>query len=572
MNSLWRGNWRTRIRIASGLVLMAYVLLHFLNIAAGLFGPEAMDGFQAFRQTVTRSVVGTVILYAALLAHMLLALWRLARRRTLRMPVGEAVQTVLGLLIPLALVDHIVFTRLMHEMHGVQDSYGYLINLIFGTQDGMIQTTLLFIVWIHGCMGLHFWLSTERWWRAGLPAFTGFATLVPVLAFLGFGAEGQRLRVAMADPETQQAMFAEWGMPGIPVFQQMISLAAVVWWVVAAVLMAVALAYLLRKLIRRRRSVRITYVDGPSISATKGGTLLEMSRAGGVPHTALCGGRGRCTTCRVIVEEGAELLHPPSATEERSLRAVNAPPNARLACQIRPTDPMTVFRVFQPDGKRGRAHASQGQEQELAVLFLDIRGFTSRTTGQLPYDVVFLLNRFFDAIVPSVTDAGGTVDKYLGDGFLALFETGDARSSAQAGLRAVEGIGTALRNFNAELEAEGTEPVAIGLGLHLGEVVIGEIGATGNAPRTLIGDTVNTASRLEAKTKDLSVQLLVSEAVLRAAGHDPERVELHALDLRGLTEPLPAMSLECASDLSAQLVEFGVASASEQVKSAQSAT
>ena len=113
------------------------------------------------------------------------------------------------------------------------------------------------------------------------------------------------------------------------------------------------------------------------------------------PHTALCGGKGRCTTCRVIVEDGADQLPEPSDIEARSLAAVSAPEGARLACQIRPTEPITAFRMFRPDGARHRAHASQGQERQLAVLFLDMRGFTSRTTGQLPYDIVFLLNRFF---------------------------------------------------------------------------------------------------------------------------------------------------------------------------------
>lgn len=553
MRDIWRGSWATRIRIGSGLVLMLYALLHFLNIGLGLFGPDAMDAFQGARQVITRSWPGTVLIYGALLIHAGLAMWRLALRGTLRMPVWEAVQLTLGLLIPLALVDHVVFTRLGHDLYAVNDRYDFLIGLIFGTRDGLYQSLLLLVVWTHGCIGLHFWLRRQRWWHRNLALWTGGAVLVPAFAVTGFLAEGRRVRIELADPQRQAELFAQWNWPSMEVFGALIALAGMLWWAIAGLMGLAALAYLGRKIVLGRRSVRISYVDGPDITAPKGVTLLEMSRANGVPHTALCGGRGRCTTCRVIVEDGADLLHPPSAAEARSLRAVNAPPNARLACQIRPTDPLTVFRVFQADGKRGRAHASQGQESRLAVLFLDIRGFTARTTGQLPYDVVFLLNRFFDAVVPSILNQGGRVDKYLGDGFLALFETRDAASSARAALDAVQGIGDALTGFNAAMEAEGAAPVRIGIGLHLGDVVLGEIGAAQHAPRTLIGDTVNTASRLEGATKTLGVELLISGDVLAAAGYDPGTLPLQMLELRGVAEPLAALAVERSAGLAATL-------------------
>ncbi len=556
MRELWRGTRATQIRIASGLILMLYVLLHFLNIGLGLIGPDAMNAFQDARQIVTRSWLGSVVIYGALLAHGGLALWRVARRGTLRMPAWEATQTVLGLLIPLFLVDHFVFTRFAHEVYDVNDEYGYLIGLIWKTPDGLIQNTLMVIVWLHGCVGLHFWLAGQNWWRRSLPALSSLAALVPGFAIVGYIVEGRRVSAAMSDPDYPVNLFDAWNWPDRATFISLIDQAGTIWWVTAALMLLAFIVYVARRLILRRGSVRVSYVDGPDINAAKGTTLLEMSRTNGVPHTSLCGGRGRCTTCRVIVETGAELLHPPSPAEERSLRAVDAPPNARLACQIKPTDPLTVFRVFQPDGKRGRAHASQGDEQELAVLFLDIRGFTARTTGQLPYDVVFLLNRFFDSVVPAVIEAGGTVDKYLGDGFLALFETKDSRSSARAGLQAVQEISKALEQFNEDLRAEGSESIKIGMGLHLGEVVIGEIGASGNAPRTLIGDTVNTASRLEAKTKDLAVQLLISQSVLSAAGLDAKPSDLDVLELRGVAEALPSLAVVDAVNLHKILANF----------------
>ena len=212
-----------------------------------------------------------------------------------------------------------------------------------------------------------------------------------------------------------------------------------------------------------------------------------------------------------------------------------------------------MFRVFREDGKRGRAHASQGKEAQLAILFLDMRGFTARTHGQLPYDVVFLLNRFFDEIVPPIIAAGGTVDKYLGDGLMAVFETDTPEKSATAALIAVEGIAKALADFNTTLSDEGSATIAIGIGVHLGNVVLGEIGAAGLAPRTLIGDTVNTASRLEGQTKTLGVQALVSLDVLTAAGLTTDGADLMSLDLRGRETSLVALPVQDATILRSYL-------------------
>lgn len=546
-NALWRGGWQTQARIITGLILFTYAFLHFFNIGLGLVSTEAMEVMEDVQRAIIRNPVGSIVLYAALLLHAGLALTSLANRRTLRMPFSETLQIILGLLIPLQLIPHLVQTRFAHEIYEVNDEISYLVTLMWGNISIWQQSLLLLIVWIHGCIGLHFWLRLTRWWQRATPYLIGGAVLVPGFAFAGLLTEGRRMWALFGDPDLRAQIIEFFRWPDAETFAALFSVkdtGLLVFWLLLAF---TALIHFGRRLARRRHSIRIRYVDGPEIVSEKGLTLLEMSQAKGIPHTALCGGKGRCTTCRVIIEDGAELLHPPSEAEQRSLRAVNAPPNARLACQIRPSAPATVFRVFRPEGGRNRAHASQGQERQLAILFLDMRGFTARTTGQLPYDVVFLLNRFFDAIVPSVTGAGGTVDKYLGDGLLAIFETPDSHSSALAALDAAAGIGSALQTFNRTLQAEGSPSVKIGIGVHLGELVLGEIGAAGNAPRTIIGDTVNTASRLEAETKALAVELLVSEAVLNAAGIDSQDLELQEFQLRGVSEPLAALPVKKAA-------------------------
>lgn len=557
MGDLWRGNWATKARIASGLILFVYALLHFLNIGLGLFSPDWMAVAQDWRQVVTRSLPGTVLLYGALVTHAALALGRLAARRTLRLPLWEVVQIGLGLFIPALLLTHIVYTRGAHTLYGVDDEMAYLAGLTWGTTSGWQQAALVLIVWTHGCMGLHFWLRGRARWRRHLPLLAGLAVLVPAFALAGFLTEGRRMAALYADPVVRARVQAGFNLPDSAGFARLWDLKEALHGGFWGLLALLALGTAALRLLSRARTVRVSYVDGPRVVVSKGMTLLEISRANGVPHTALCGGRGRCTTCRVVIEEGAETLPPPDPDEVQSLAAVGATANTRLACRIRPTESLTVFRVFRPDGRLRRAHASEGQEREMAILFLDIRGFTARTTGQLPYDVVFLLNRFFDAIVPAITRAGGTVDKYLGDGLLAIYEAGTPAASAQAALASVADIGTALAAFNDGLRSEGAAPLRIGMGLHLGDLVLGEIGAAGNAPRTIIGETVNTASRLEAATKEQGVELLVSEAVLTTAGLATGGLTLVPLDLRGVAHPLRALAVPRAMTLPALLTSPG---------------
>lgn len=543
----------SRLRIASGLVLFVFAFFHFINIGLGLFHTDLLHGMQDGRKTVSRHGIGTVLLYAALLVHAGLALISIAQRRTLRMPFSVALQVVLGLLIPLQLISHLVQTRYAHEIFGVNDEMGYIIVLMWPNSAIWMQSLLLLLVWVHGCIGLHMWLRLTFWWRKLTPYLIGVAVFIPGFALVGLLTEGRRIWSDFADPDLREQYIEHYNWPSPETFQDLFAVkdnTLLVFW---GALALTGVIYVGRKLWRRRHSVRIRYVNGPEVVSEKGMTLLEMSHANGIPHTALCGGKGRCTTCRVVVEEGENQLHPPTEIEARSLRAIGAPDGTRLACQVRPTDPVTVFRVFRPDGARDRAHASQGQERQLAVLFLDMRGFTARTTGQLPYDIVFLLNRFFDAIVPAITAQGGVVDKYMGDGLLAMFETADTKSSALAGLQAAVEIGQALKRFNQQLEAEGSAAVRIGMGLHIGDLVLGEIGAAKHAPRTIIGDAVNVASRLEAETKALGVELLVSDKVLQAAGLQCDPSDLRDFNLRGVTEPVPALPVQNASELESQI-------------------
>ncbi len=191
-----------RVRLWGGLTLFAYVLVHLGNHALGLISLGAMErGLTPGRSSSGAARRGWLLLYSALITHLGLGLWALYRRRTLRMPAWEAVQLVLGLTIPALLLSHIAGTRVTDALLGTTPSYARVLLFlwVFDPVAGARQTLLLLIVWIHGCMGLHFWLQFRRWYPRVALAFFAAALLVPVLALLGFAA-GAREAAALLGP------------------------------------------------------------------------------------------------------------------------------------------------------------------------------------------------------------------------------------------------------------------------------------------------------------------------------------------------------------------------------------
>ena len=176
------------VRLGTGLILLAYLTTHFLNHALGIVSLVAMESGRVWFLLLWRQPVATGALYGALVTHALLGLWALYRRRTLRMPAWEATQLVLGLTIPPLLVAHVVGNRLAHELYGIDDFYArvLLVYWVASPWRGAIQTLLVLIAWIHGCMGIHFWLRFRPWYPRAAVWLVGIAVAIPVLALAGF--------------------------------------------------------------------------------------------------------------------------------------------------------------------------------------------------------------------------------------------------------------------------------------------------------------------------------------------------------------------------------------------------
>ena len=517
-------------RLVSGLVLFVFALTHFLNHALGHVSLETMEAAQTIRSGLWRSWPGTVLLYGAAAVHIALGLGKLVRRRTWRMAPWEAAQIALGLTIPFLIAAHVATTRLHSSLNGGEDAYNVVLRAMW-PDVALKQSLLLLIVWVHAMIGFHFWLRLKPWYAALSPVLLGAAVLVPALAITGW-IEGARM--------------AEIALPGPPIPPDMVerrSLLAIRTetgvWAASALLVAAIVA--MRLWGRLRGGPTITYPGGRRVRGASGATLLEISRAAGVPHASVCGGRGRCTTCRVLVIEGTETLPPANPTEAAALGRIHAPPAVRLACQIRPRHalmirPLIPFREAAPAA--GADAYRWGVERRITVMFADLRSFTNLAERLYPYDSVFLLNRYFEIMSQAIERHGGEIDKFLGDGIMALFGVAPARGAgSRDALMAARDMLKGLDRLNEEFEAALAGQLRMGLGIHMGPVVLGRVGGRA-AGLTALGDSVNIASRLEGLNKEFGSTLVVSDAALRASGLTIEGAEAHEVAVRGRGEML----------------------------------
>lgn len=182
----------------------------------------------------------------------------------------------------------------------------------------------------------------------------------------------------------------------------------------------------------------------------------------------------------------------------------------------------------------GNVQLGAGKRQRVCVLFADIRGFTARSEKSSPEDIIELLNGYFAQMTEAIHKHGGVVDKFIGDGIMAFFGAPQALEHPQRkALEAAQEMLLRLHSFNSALAARNIEPVAIGIGIHAGEVVLGYIGSEARHEYTAIGDTVNAASRLEGMTKTLGYPVVCSAAVAEAVPGSAELADLGEQSVRG---------------------------------------
>src|SRR6516225_1965638 len=451
-----------QVRLASGLVLFTYLVSHFLNHALGNISVEALTEGVHYHTLFWQFLPVAIILYTAVLVHFSLGIWALYQRRQFAWRTIELLQLLLGLSIPLLIASHIIGARLGETLFGHEKLYPQELYAFWVARPirAWQMSIVLVIAWMHGCIGLHFWLRMKAFYAKLAPYLLGAVVL----------ARGARLLIE-----------------------------------------------------RRGGMIALSYGNGKTIRVPKGLSVLEASLRYNVPHASVCGGRARCSTCRIRIIGDCSSLPEPSPREAFVLARVGtSDPSIRLACQLRPTADLSFFQLFLPNTSTANEHASNptriGQERYLVSLFVDMRGSTRLAEKMLPFDTVFVVNRFLSAVAQAVTESGGRPNQFVGDGMLALFGlASSAQAACRQALKAAALIAKNVDDVNQFLSHDLREPIRFGIGIHGGEVIVGDIGYRDHMVFTALGDAVNVAARLQEMTKSLSCQAIVSEEVLLTA-------------------------------------------------------
>ena len=394
----------------------------------------------------------------AFVVHFSNALWSIYIRRSLRLIRWEWAQLLLGLCIPALLIPHVSATRVAASVFDVTSYYNtvLLAQWLFAPWLGVLQVLGVLTVWTHACIGIHFWLRTKLWYPSLRVWFFGFALLLPALALAGYVSAGNEVLREAKDPDyvresiedanvTQEAVvgvhrieYAGWGI------------------YVGLLLLPFAARGVRAWYHRRRRPPMLAHAGGRSVPILPGATVLETLRENGIAHASVCGGRARCTTCRILVTKGLERLPAASGLEAIALERIGGTPGMRLACQVRPTADIAVMPLLAADA--GAIDGSvrgglEGRERPITVVFVDMRGSTTLGEAKLPYDVLFILNQFFHEMTKALVATNGHYSQFTGDGLMALYglyEDDPTRGAADA-LRGAREMLAARRS--AELPA-----------------------------------------------------------------------------------------------------------------------
>lgn len=260
--------------------------------------------------------------------------------------------------------------------------------------------------------------------------------------------------------------------------------------------------------------------DGKDFPALPDESVLEAALRAGIHVAHACDGYARCSTCRIHVDHGA--VSPRNTLEQNMAKRLVFDESLRLACQARAESDLRIRRLVLDDDdlalldQRLRRHTAPatGRELELAIVFADLRGFTSFSERLPPHDVIHVLNRFTHAMGQCIQHHEGVINNFMGDGLLALFGLDDP--GPQQALNAVRGTLEMLSAMDAlqpYLRSAYGQDLDIRIGIHFGVAVLGSVEGGGRTQMTAIGDDVNFASRIEGACKAAEARLLVSETM-----------------------------------------------------------
>ncbi|HAQ79717.1 adenylate/guanylate cyclase domain-containing protein [Bradyrhizobium viridifuturi] len=560
LQDMARGIGQRQVRLVTGTIMFAYLISHFLNHALGNISTEALAIGVYYHTEFWRFLPVAIVFYSACLVHTALGIWALFERREFHWKAIEPLQLALGLSVPMLVIVHVVGVRLGQALYGHEKLYPQELYTFFIASPNRLWQMLavLVVAWVHGCIGLYFWLRMRPFFKRAAPFLLAGAVLIPTLAMLGIYQAGRATIADYQDPDwrREELSVQKLGTAAQGAMLEKITDDLTIGYL--GLLGLVLLARGARTLLERRGGmIALSYGNGRTLRVPKGLSVLEASLRYNVPHASVCGGRARCSTCRIRVIGDHAALPEPSPREAFVLHRVGTDdPSIRLACQLRPTGDLTFFQLFLPSTMSANAHAGNptrvGQERYLVSMFVDMRGSTQLAEKRLPFDTVFIVNRFLGAVSQAVLEAGGRPNQFIGDGMLALFGlSSDRHEACRQALRAAALIATNIDELNQFLSHDLREPIRFGIGIHGGEVIVGDIGYRDHMVFTALGDAVNVAARLQDMTKALACEAVISDEVRVTAGLADDALPAQEVAIRGRNEPMTVRTVEATRILSA---------------------
>ena len=552
-----------QLRICSGSLLFFYALTHLLNHSINVISIEAADFVREnYFHLIWKNPIAYFFLYASLLIHIILGFYSILTRKSFKITGREWVQILFPVLALLVLLQHIAGGFILTQFD-VDIKYSLLYAILSSKPDELVAGAVLFslmviFIWVHGVIGIHGLLKFNfKHYPKYMFGFKFIYWFVPIGAVLGF-ISGLRETSVLASIENlkgnenfimfflgaiPQEAFAYLGpveplvMNNYPIF-------------VLAVLVIAVLNVLRAKYFGR---VKISYPGGNEFSVPKGTTVLEASRLAGIPHVSVCGGKGRCTTCRVKVTSGLSNVPQPNAHEARVISKLGFDNDVRLACQLKPSKNVSIIPLLSPETTEIKSRdpiGLSGKEKETVVVFVDLRDFTKLSESKLPYDVVYILNKYYSVCGEIIERNKGRLDKFIGDGIMAIFDgSNELNTNCKNSMRAAIEMSNGIKDLNNQMKSDFSEELRFGIGIHAGNAIVGMMGYGNTVSETVVGDNVNIASRLEELNKKFGTELVVSKDVIDSAKINSKQFNSEKIKIRGREKELEIFSLKKAFDL-----------------------
>jgi adenylate cyclase len=552
-----------QLRIYTGSLLFFYALTHLLNHSVNVVSIEAADFVREnYFHFIWKNPVAYFLLYASLAIHIILGFYSILTKKSFKITGREWIQILFPVLALLVLLQHIAGGFLLTRFE-VDIKYSLLYALLSSDPNELVAGAVLFslmviFIWVHGVIGIHGLLKFNfKSYQRYMFGFKFIYWFVPIGAVLGFIA-GLRETSVLATIENlkgnENFIMSFFGAIPQEAFAYIAPVEPLVMNNYPVFVLAVLVLCILN-VVRARYfgRVKISYPGGNEFSVPRGTTILEASRLAGIPHVSVCGGKGRCTTCRVKVVSGIEDVSEPNAHEARVIKRLGLDADVRLACQLKPSKNLSVIPLINPETKEIKTRSPvglSGKEKETVVVFIDLREFTKLSEKKLPYDVVYILNKYYSVCGEIIESNKGRLDKFIGDGIMAIFDGSENSSeNCKNSIKAAQMISNAIKGLNIEMKSDFSEELRFGIGIHVGNTIVGMMGYGQTVSETVVGDNVNIAARLEELNKKYGSELVVSKDVLIAANINTNQFTNEKIKIRGRKEELEIYSLKYAHNL-----------------------